>query len=220
MKPTDRISGRTVLSCSPHRNLSLSTVVSLTLAVSLFFAGCSSPSETGAVQETASLQKELVETTEIDAETTSASIPLSSPPQLTLTDSLSSLYNPFTLDSGSYEWSVLEQKEIQSVIACGASALDLPPETEALPVTEYQQLEGTPYLVSCSISPDRILLREWDAADLGNAGAEPLHETESEDVSLIHLQPGRVYELTATWDEGKKEERSFFGEASYCFLTK
>ena len=150
-----------------------------------------------------------------------ADVLLTAPPEITLSDSLSSANTSFTLHSGTGEWSWADKDEITTSVACGSAPLDMDPEQAAtLDVPDYNRLDSVPYLLSCVVLPDRILLREWDIQDLGMAEAEPLSETEYSEVLPIELKKDRVYELVATWEEEKLEERFFFGEASYLFLTE
>lgn len=150
-----------------------------------------------------------------------ADVLLTAPPEITLSDSLSSANTSFTLHSGTGEWSWVDKDEITTSVACGSAPLDMDPEQAAtLDVPDYNRLDSVPYLLSCVVLPDRILLREWDIQDLGVAEAEPLSETEYSEVLPIELKKDRVYELVATWEEEKLEERFFFGEASYLFLTE
>ena len=146
---------------------------------------------------------------------------LTAPPEITLSDSLSSANTSFILHSGTGEWSWADKDEITTSVACGSAPLDMDPEQAAtLDVPDYNRLDSVPYLLSCVVLPDRILLREWDIQDLGAAEAEPLSETEYSEVLPIELKKDRVYELVATWEEEKLDERFFFGEASYLFLTE
>ena len=150
-----------------------------------------------------------------------ADVLLTAPPEITLSDSLSSANTSFTLHSGTGEWSWADKDEITTSVACGSAPLDMDPEQAAtLDVPDYNRLDSVPYLLSCVVLPDRILLREWDIQDLGAAEAEPLSETEYSEVLPIELKKDRVYELVATWEEEKLDERFFFGEASYLFLTE
>lgn len=146
---------------------------------------------------------------------------LTAPPEITLSDSLSSANTSFTLHSGTGEWSWADKDEITTSVACGSAPLDMDPgQAATLDVPDYNRLDSVPYLLSCVVLPDRILLREWDIQDLGAAEAEPLSETEYSEVLPIELKKDRVYELVATWEEEKLDERFFFGEASYLFLTE
>ena len=155
------------------------------------------------------------------AATAHADVLLTAPPEISLTDPLSSTYAAFTLRSGTSEWSWADKDGITSSIACGSTPLDLDPEQAAtLDVPDYNRMDSVPYLLSCVILPDRVLLREWDIQDLGSTDAEPLSETQYSEALPIELKKGRVYELVAAWEEEKQEERSFWGEASYLFLTE
>lgn len=150
-----------------------------------------------------------------------ADVLLTAPPEIGLTDSLSGTYAVFTLRSGTAEWSWADGDGITSSISCGSAPLDMDPEqAEKLEVPDYNRLDSVPYLLSCVILPDRVLLREWDIQDLGSTDAAPLSETEYSEPLPIELKKDRVYELVATWAEEKLEERSFYGEASYLFLTE
>lgn len=150
-----------------------------------------------------------------------ADVLLTAPPEITLSDSLSSANTSFTLHSGTGEWSWVDKDEITTSVACGSAPLDMDPEQAAtLDVPDYNRLDSVPYLLYCVMLPDRILLREWDIQDLGATEAEPLSETEYSEVLPIELKKDRVYELVATWEEEKLDERFFFGEASYLFLTE
>ncbi|HIY60811.1 MAG TPA: hypothetical protein H9831_09050 [Candidatus Eisenbergiella pullistercoris] len=153
--------------------------------------------------------------------TAHADVLLTAPPEISLTDPLSSTYAAFTLRSGTSEWSWADKDGITSSIACGCAPLDLDPEQAAtLDVPDYNRMDSVPYLLSCVILPDRVLLREWDIQDLGSTDAEPLSETQYSEALPIELKKSRVYELVAVWEEEKQEERSFWGEASYLFLTE
>ena len=155
------------------------------------------------------------------AATAHADVLLTAPPEISLTDPLSSTYAAFTLRSGTSEWSWADKDGITSSIACGSTPLDLDPEQAAtLDVPDYNRMDSVPYLLSCVILPDRVLLREWDIQDLGSTDAEPLSETQYSEALPIELKKSRVYELVAAWEEEKQEERSFWGEASYLFLTE
>lgn len=150
-----------------------------------------------------------------------ADVLLTGPPEISLSDSLSSANASFTLRSGNSEWSWADGDEITTSVACGSAPLDMNPEQAAkLEVPDYNRLDSVPYLLACVILPDRVLLREWDIQDLGSTDAEPLSETEYSEALPIELKKSRVYELVATWEEERKEERSFWGEASYQFLTE
>lgn len=143
-----------------------------------------------------------------------------SPPELSLSDMLSSTLNYYQTQSGNYTWSYLNGEEITSMTACGQHPLETDPEkVEKLRVPQYNKLDSTPYLVSCNLSPDLITVREWDISQLGKTDAEETSVTEYQDGFIIDLKPGKVYEITAQWKEEKLESNRFFGEASYVVIT-
>ena len=122
-----------------------------------------------------------------------ADVFLTAPPEISLSDSLSSANTSFTLHSGTGEWSWADKDEITTSVACGSAPLDMDPEQAAtLDVPDYNRLDSVPYLLSCVVLPDRILLREWGIQDLGVADAEPLSETEYSEVLPIELKKDRV----------------------------
>jgi len=146
---------------------------------------------------------------------------LTSAPEIVLTDPLSSALNEFRLQSGNYSWSVMENKEVQEVIACGAHPLDQAMEkTKRLKVPSYNRLDAIPFSVSCIIPPDKITVTAWDISNLGDTESKEESVTVYENKTLIELQPGKVYELTAEWSRDQLETRSFSGTASYTILTE
>mgnify|MGYP005953719227 CR=1 FL=1 len=146
---------------------------------------------------------------------------LTSAPEIVLTDPLSSALNEFRLQSGNYSWSVMENKEVQEVVACGAHPLDQVMEKmKRLKVPSYNRLDAIPYSVSCIIPPDKITVTAWDISNLGDTESKEESVTVYENKTLIELQPGKVYELTAEWSRDQLETRSFSGTASYTILTE
>lgn len=151
--------------------------------------------------------------------------PLTEPPEIGLTDALSSTLNSFTAISGNYSWNseadnLWAGEELKSVVACGIHPLELDEtKAEKLHVPAYNQMDGTAYMVSCPVMPDQIVLTRWDGADLGKAGSPAKETVTYEDSSLIQLEAGMVYELKAVWEKEELDNRGFFGEADYVFLT-
>ena len=133
------------------------------------------------------------------------------PPELTLTDSLSSQLNIVSLTSGNYSWkrepdrsqSELEKDQGICIEACGIHPLEQDEEkAEKIHIPDYNQMDGAPYTVSCPVMPDKI------------------EETAVyEEGFLIQLKAGMVYELRAVWEEDKLSDRGFSGEAGYIFMT-
>ena len=143
------------------------------------------------------------------------------PPVITLADPLSSTYNLFEVSSGNYSWNVeMDDGKMTGGIACGMHPLD-EAEHAKLKLPQYQKMDTVVYMVGIAIAPDRLIVRKWDAADMGNTDAEELSVvTFYEPILLLNLEAGRVYELTAIWEEKKADARRFFGEASYIFVTE
>lgn len=150
------------------------------------------------------------------------SIPLTTAPEIALTDVLSSKQNEFIVQSGNFSWSYQKNGKLESVIACGAHPLDQNQQKgNKLKIPEYQGTDAVSYSVSWVVEPDKLTVREWDISKLGDTEAEPDSVSDLEDiVTLVDLKPGRVYELTAVWDEGKLGQNQFYGEASYTLLTE
>lgn len=150
---------------------------------------------------------------------------LTEPPEIGLTDALSSTLSSFTITSGNYTWNCKSdresaEEEMENVVACGSHPLEVNEEkAEKLYVPDYNQMEGAAYAISCPVMPDQILLTGWNRMALGNMESPAQETVTYEDTYLIELEPGMVYELTAVWEEDKLEDRGFFGEASYVFLT-
>lgn len=146
---------------------------------------------------------------------------LTSPPEFRLTDPLSSTFRPFALQSGNYEWTVMEQGEARSMIACGMHPLDTVAEqNEKLKVPHYNKIDAVSYSISAVVPPDRLLVAQWDDSALGDCESEAEESRTYEDAGMIGLYPGKVYEVTATWSQECLEERGFWGIASYSFITE
>ena len=74
-----------------------------------------------------------------------ADVLLTAPPEITLSDSLSSANTSFTLHSGTGEWSWVDKDEITTSVACGSAPLDMDPEQAAmLDVPDYNRLDSVP----------------------------------------------------------------------------
>lgn len=150
------------------------------------------------------------------------------PPELTLTDSLSSQYAPFSLTSGNYGWkqdkgrsqSGQGQEDIIHTAACGIHPLEQDGEkADKLHVPDYNQMDGAPYTVSCAVMPDKITVTGWGVEDLGKLESQAEETSVYEGEFLIQLKAGMVYELRAVWEEDKLSDRGFSGEAAYLFMT-
>lgn len=146
---------------------------------------------------------------------------LTSAPALYLSDMLSSTWNRTELHSGNYSWSYVEKGETVSMVACGTHPLDENSGgQDKLKLPEYNGIDFVSYTVSCDVTPDRIVVRAWDASEEGNIQAEPDSETDYAETLFVELKPDRIYEITAVWEEELLEERGFCGEASYELRTE
>lgn len=155
------------------------------------------------------------------SETAAADILLTSAPELSLTDPLSSTLNQFVVQSGNYEWTVMERGETQSMVACGMHPLDsLAESNDKLKVPHYNRMDTVLFTVSAVIQPDHLLVSQWDDSALGMTETEAEECLEYDDTGMIELRPGKVYEVTATWSEEHLEKRGFWGTASYSFITE
>lgn len=174
----------------------------------------------GKVQNTV-LEKEKFEETISPVETAKEDILLTSAPEISLTDSLSSTINQFKLQSGSYSWNYKEGKEVTGIVACGLHPLDTNIQKEdKLSVPKYNGMDYVSYTVSFVIPSDRLIVREWAVSRLGDTEAAPNAEIIYEDEFFIKLKPNMIYEITAQWDKEKLEANGFYGEASYGFITE
>lgn len=73
--------------------------------------------------------------------------------------------------------------------------------------------------------PDQLTVAGYDEKDIGNTGAEPVESVScerkelEEESFLLHLHPGRIYQITLSWDEKGYKDNGFYGSASYVFRT-
>lgn len=149
-------------------------------------------------------------------------------PEITLTDSLSSQYIPFSLTSGNYGWKQDKggsqpgqgKEDIIHTAACGIHPLEQDGEkADKLHVPDYNQMGGAPYTVSCAVMPDKITVTGWGVENLGKLESQAEETAVYEGEFLIQLKAGMVYELRAVWEEEQLPDRGFSGEASYIFMT-
>lgn len=144
---------------------------------------------------------------------------LTEAPALALSDSLSSQWEEFSVNAGSYEWNYPVGEEMTGQIACGIHPLD-GIVGEKLKIAEYQGMDSVPYRLSCAVAPDTIKICEWDVKDVGNTNAEALSQTEYQETLLLDLKPDRVYEISADWSKEKLDINGFYGRASYVIVTE
>ena len=157
---------------------------------------------------------------------------LKEPPLLGFSDMLSSKINQFEISANQYDWTYLDAEltedgvyDFANAQEVGTSATGLHPTvaakmTEWLRLTEYQGIDTWLYRLYCDVLPDKVIVREYSIYDLGDAFPEVRSEKEyTKDMLLIELIPGRIYEITAIWDESHYEECGYYGEASYVLVT-
>lgn len=151
---------------------------------------------------------------------------LLSAPELELNNALSSFYDSYIVQSGSYTWTVEENGEEKQEVACGASPLD---ETglkkEKLKIPNYSTTDGVmnsvPYLYSTKIQPDILTLRQWNIADMGdNQAKEEQVTVYYGKTSIVDLQRDKLYEFTAEWLKINLPENKFYAEVSYTVATE
>lgn len=185
---------------------------------------------TGMPEEKPGKSLEAEEETEEERKSTSAfsGQRFTEPPELTLTDSLSSQLNIVSLTSGNYSWkrepdrsqSELEKDQGICIEACGIHPLEQDGEkAERIHIPDYNQMDGAPYTVSCPVMPDKITVTGWTAENLGKPESPAEETAVYEEGFLIQLKAGMVYELRAVWEEDKLSDRGFSGEAGYIFMT-
>lgn len=148
---------------------------------------------------------------------------LSSPPTMTLQDSLSSTMNYYCVSSGTYSWNYRAEnpEEMRSVEASGPfPTIAVKGQKENwLKLVDYHGIDFASYLAGFEVDPDRISIKEYDLLDLGNMEPEVLSEYTMEEVYFLELRPRRIYEVTAEWDEEHLESNGFYGSAIYIFAT-
>ena len=157
--------------------------------------------------------------TENDSIGTSVNV-LTAPPTMYLQNVLSSYWNEFTVDSNTYGWNY-EDKEGEVLCVDAAAKHGVSGEVkgkEWLQVHEYGNHDAL-YGVRFEVWPDSMQIREYDLLDMGDMNPELLAEKTNERVDLLELKPRCMYEVTATWQEDRFEERGFSGTAVYVFAT-
>ena len=157
---------------------------------------------------------------------------LKEPPLLGFSDMLSSKMYDFQVSPNQYDWTYLDAEltedgvyDFANAQEVGTSATGLYPTvaakmTEWLRLTEYQGIDTWLYRLYCDALPDKVIVKEYSIYDLGDEFAEVRSEKEyTKDMLLIEFVPGRIYEITAIWDESHYEECGYYGEARYVLVT-
>ena len=147
-------------------------------------------------------------------------------PELELNNPLTSFYDPYIVQSGSYTWTVEENGEEKQMVACGVSPLDEAGlKKEKLKIPNYSTADGVmnsfPYLYSTKIQPDILTLRQWNIADGGdNQAKEEQITVYYGKTSIVELQRDKIYEFTAEWLKRNLPENKFYAEVSYTVATE
>lgn len=158
---------------------------------------------------------------------------LKEPPAVSVTDTLSSQINEFRLERGAFSWTYIDAELTEEGIydftngnRVGTEATGLFPTsaakmTEWLKLPDYQNKKATwLYRFNCEVLPDKVTVREYSIFELGNEEAEIRSEkTYTKDMLILEIIPGRIYEITAVWDESHFEECGYYGDASYILVT-
>ncbi|MDO5424840.1 MAG: hypothetical protein Q4F41_14050 [Eubacteriales bacterium] len=148
---------------------------------------------------------------------------LADAPAFSLTDALSSRYDPFEVKSGNYTWNCAENGVMKGIQACGAAPLE-EAEMEAaakLKLPDYNRMDSVTYTFSTVVDPDVLTVSVWSAEAIGKteekAETEEVYEGE---MPMLELEAGKVYLFQAEWLEEAFEERGFFGKADYVLVTE
>lgn len=144
-------------------------------------------------------------------------------PVLTLQDALSSKMDKAELAPGNYNWNVENGEEGTGVVACGAAPLEEAAMdfTVKVKVPEYNGMSGAPYMLSVPAAPDNMVVRQWNAGDIGNMEAKEERVAKYYfNTTVLELEAGKVYEFALEWKKGSVEANKFYGNASYVLVTE
>jgi len=144
---------------------------------------------------------------------------LTGAPILKLQDMLSSTWNVFEIQPGSYEWNYPEDGQMVSIVACGADPRDYVEKNPSLKIPEYNRMEEVGYSVYCERKPGTLVVREYYRTALENPQEEPVSVQNYDEVFMIKLKPNRYYEIYATWEEQDQDINGFYGNATYALVT-
>lgn len=163
---------------------------------------------------------------ELTDETGHLAVLLTGAPVITLSDALSSSMGQLELqlgNYGNYEWNYKDNGQMEGGVTCGAAPLDKE-EADYMPVLtipDYNGLESVVYSVRAVISPDSIVLKEWDISDIGNLEAEPKRVVDHFcQPYFFKMKKNAVYEITAVWERSNLDVKGFCGKASYVVRTQ
>lgn len=125
--------------------------------------------------------------------------------------------------SGNYSWNYeIGDGMMTSGEACGPSPLDEAfyknQTRNILRYIEQQKQMGIKYEAVFSVMPDSLVVEEWSIDCLGTQ-AEAERTTYDEPPFMFEFDQDRIYQVTAFWNEAGRQERGFYGNASYAFLV-
>lgn len=134
---------------------------------------------------------------------------LTEAPVFVLTDEASA-ENTLEIGPSSYSWNFEDGSEMGAVIACGVSALDA---AESGMISKLKVPDGAArYSFSTEVAPDVLRIRRWDKASRGiEEDARAYHD----EMPLLKLQAGKIYEFELEWKEEDLAQNRFYGTADY-----
>lgn len=163
---------------------------------------------------------------ELTDETEHLAVLLTGAPVITLSDALSSSMDQLELQPGNYgnyEWNYKDNGQMEGGVACGAAPLDKE-EADYMPVLtipDYNGLESVVYSARAVVSPDAIVLKEWDISDIGNHEAEPKRVVDHFcQPYFFKMEKNAIYEITAVWERSNLDVKGFYGKVSYAVRTQ
>ena len=134
---------------------------------------------------------------------------LTEAPVFALTDEASA-ENILEIGPASYSWNFEDGSEMGAVIACGLSALDA---AESGMISKLKVPDGAAYYsFSTEVAPDVLRIRQWNKASKGiEENAKAYHD----EMPLLKLQAGKIYEFRLKWREENFARNRFYGTAEY-----
>ncbi|MCM1156613.1 MAG: hypothetical protein NC314_12995 [Roseburia sp.] len=155
-----------------------------------------------------------------------AAFDITAPPVIELCNTTDNK-NSITVRPCGYTWTYLEPGDLAtSGIADSADPLTENAPWGILTVPDNGTDAGD-YTISVAAEPDKLVITAWDSSFIGKSSADtPTAEGciyDREELTAadftIPIRPGRVYEVSLTWDKEKAEENGFYGIGYYIFMT-
>lgn len=147
---------------------------------------------------------------------------VTSPPVLQLQDALSSACNNFEVTSETYTWNYKTGNgdEMAGIAACGSGPLEAAKEKEKLKLPRYNKMDSVSYVVAWAEMPDHMTVKEYMSDSPEGTDGKVLYSLSQDEIFIISLQPGRIYEIVAEWKEEEVDEQGFYGSADYVVVTE